>query len=221
LFLGSSCIYPKNCVQPIKENMLLTGILEATNEPYAVAKISGIKLCESYNRQYGESKNIDYRSIMPSNLYGPGDNYHLKNSHVIPGLIRRFHEAKIKDEPKTVVWGSGNPRREFLYVDDLASASIHVMNLDKDVYKMSTDPMCSHINIGSGEDIKIKDLAEIIKNVVGYKGSIIYDKTKPDGVPQKLLDSSLINSLGWSSKVSLKKGIAKVYNNFKKNEFNS
>ena len=215
LFLGSSCIYPKNCSQPMKENMLLTGILESTNEPYAIAKIAGIKLCESYNRQYGESHNIDYRSIMPTNLYGPGDNYNLKNSHVIPSLIRKFHEAKVKNEPKAVVWGSGNPRREFLYVDDLASASIHIMNLNKDVYKMSTDPMCSHINIGSGEDIKIKDLAKIIKNVVGYKGSITYDKSMPDGVPQKLLDSSLINSLGWSSKVNLKEGIAKVYNNFK------
>ena len=215
LFLGSSCIYPKNCFQPMKENMLLTGILESTNEPYAVAKISGIKLCESYNGQYGKSHSIDYRSIMPTNLYGPGDNYHLKNSHVIPSLIRRFHEAKIKGEPKTVVWGSGNPRREFLYVDDLATASIHIMNLKKDVYRMSTDLMCSHINVGSGEDIKIKDLAEIIKNVVDYRGFIIYDKNKPDGVPQKLLDSSLINSLGWSSKVNLKDGISKAYNDFK------
>ena len=186
LFLGSSCIYPRNANQPMKEQELLTGILEKTNEPYAVAKISGIKMCESYNRQYGKDKGVDFRSVMPTNLYGPGDRYHSKNSHVIPGLILRFHEAKINKIPNVKVWGTGKPKREFLYVDDMARACIHVMNLNKKIYEKKSNLMCSHINIGTGKDLTIKEVAKIIKDVVGYKGKIIFDPSKPDGSPRKL-----------------------------------
>jgi GDP-L-fucose synthase len=211
LFLGSSCIYPKDAIQPIKENELLTGKLEPTNEPYAIAKIAGIKMCESYNRQYGESHNIDYRSIMPTNLYGPGDNYHPENSHVIPSLIYRFHEAKINNFKNVIIWGSGKARREFLYVDDMAKASVNLMNLDKKTYNNKSSLTCSHINVGSSNDLTIKELSEIIKNVIGYKGKIIFDPTKPDGVPRKLLDSKLINDLGFKPKISLKEGLIKTY----------
>jgi GDP-L-fucose synthase len=207
LFLGSSCIYPKEASQPLGESALLTGPLEATNEPYALAKIAGIKLCESYNRQYG----TDYRSVMPTNLYGSGDNYHPENSHVIPALIRRIHEAKLAMEANSLlaskhsvqIWGTGTPRREFLYVDDMADASIHVMNLDKATYDAHTLPMQSHINVGSGEDITILDLAKTIAKVIGYQGGIEFDTTKPDGTPRKWMDSSRINKLGWHKKVAL------------------
>ena len=211
LFLGSSCIYPKMANQPMKEEELLTGKLEETNEPYAISKIAGIKLCESYNRQYGESHGIDYRSIMPTNLYGPGDNYHPENSHVIPALLNRFHEAKIKKDPMVSIWGTGKPKREFLFVDDMALASVHVMNLDKEYYLKSTQPMCSHINVGSGEEFTIKELADTIKEVVGYEGEIQFDLTKPDGNPRKLLDSERLNSLGWQFTVSLKDGLHETY----------
>ena len=211
LFLGSSCIYPVNAVQPMAEKELLTGLLEQTNEPYAISKIAGIKLCESYNRQYSETHNIDYRSVMPTNLYGPGDNYNLENSHVIPALIRKFHEAKLKCLSEVSVWGSGNAKREFLHVDDLASACIHIMNLKKSYYKSFTKPMLSHINVGSGRDVTIKNLSKIIKKVVGYKGKIEYDLTKPDGPKRKLMDSSLINSTGWVPKISLENGLKETY----------
>jgi len=218
LFLGSSCIYPRNAEQPMREDALLTGKLEATNEPYAIAKIAGIKLCESYNRQYGAGSNddrgIDYRSVMPTNLYGPGDNYHPENSHVIPALIRRFHEAKINNAPSVTIWGTGTPKREFLYVDDMARASVHVMNLDKAIYDQHTEPMCSHINVGTGSDLTIKKLAETIKTVVGYAGDIDFDPLKPDGSPRKLMDSQRLNSLGWQPEVSLKEGLAKAYADF-------
>lgn len=214
LFLGSSCIYPKNINRPIKEEDLLVGKLEPTNEPYAIAKIAGIKLCESYNRQYGKSHDIDYRSIMPTNLYGPGDNYHSENSHVIPGLINRFHQAKISNSNNVTIWGTGNPKREFLYVDDMARASIFLMNLDKKAYDQCTSPMCSHINVGSGKDLTIKELAELIKDVVGYKGEIIFDKSKPDGNPRKLLNSEKIKNLGFIAKVSLKEGLIKTYQDY-------
>jgi GDP-L-fucose synthase len=210
LFLGSSCIYPKLVEQPMKEQALLTGVLEATNEPYAIAKIAGIKLCESYNRQYG----VDYRSVMPTNLYGAGDNYHPENSHVIPALIRRFHEAKVKHAPEVVIWGSGSPMREFLYVDDMAAASVYVMNLDKSIYDQHTDPMLSHINVGFGSDVTIKALAQTISEVVGYQGSISFDPTKPDGTPRKLMDSGRLNSLGWQAKVNLKDGLTKAYQDY-------
>ena len=216
LFLGSSCIYPKNISEPIKEEDLLVGKLESTNEPYAVAKIAGIKMCESYNRQYGKSHDIDYRSIMPTNLYGPGDNYHNKNSHVIPGLIDRFHQAKISNLTNVTIWGTGNPKREFLYVDDMARASIFLMNIDKKAYDKCTSPMCSHINVGSGKDLTIKELAEIIRDVVGYKGEISFDSTKPDGNPRKLLDSERIKNLGFNAKVSLKEGLIKTYQDYTK-----
>jgi len=216
LFLGSSCIYPKYANQPMREEELLTGKLEPTNEPYAIAKISGIKMCESYNRQYGVSHNIDYRSIMPTNLYGPGDNYHPKNSHVIPGLIYRFHEAKIKNLDSVTVWGSGNSKREFLYVDDMARASIHLMNLDKKIYDEQTSLTCSHINVGCGEDLSVKELAEIIKNVVDFKGEINFDTNKPDGTPRKFLDSKKINKTGFKHQVSLKDGLIKTYQDFLK-----
>jgi GDP-L-fucose synthase len=215
LFLGSSCIYPKFAEQPMREDALLTGRLEPTNEPYAIAKIAGIKLCESYNRQYGQSHGIDYRSVMPTNLYGPGDNYHPENSHVIPALIRRFHEAKINGAPSVVIWGSGTPRREFLYVDDMARACVHVMNLDKETYGQHTEPMCSHINVGTGTDLTIQELAETIKAVVGYQGEISFDPTKPDGSPRKLMESRRLNSLGWMPEVSLKDGLASAYADFK------
>lgn len=213
LFLGSSCIYPKAVVQPLKEEALLTGILESTNEPYAVAKIAGIKLCESYNRQYG----VDYRSVMPTNLYGPGDNYHPENSHVIPALIRRFHEAKLNNSSKVVIWGSGKPKREFLYVDDMASASVYVMNLDQSIYSKFTDPMLSHINVGFGEDVTIEELAQTIARVVGFQGSIDYDRSKPDGTLRKLMDSSKLNGLGWKAKASLRDGMELAYHDYLKN----
>ena len=214
LFLGSSCIYPKLAEQPMKEDALLTGKLEPTNEPYAVAKIAGIKLCESYSRQYGESHGIDYRSVMPTNLYGPGDNYHPENSHVIPALIKRFHEAKINNLPEVVIWGTGTPRREFLYVDDMASASTYVMNLDATKYQESVKPMLSHINVGYGSDISIIDLAKLISKVIGYQGSIAFDSSKPDGSPKKLMDSSLINSLNWKPEISLEPGLKYAYKSF-------
>ena len=210
LFLGSSCIYPKLVEQPMKEDALLTGVLEATNEPYAIAKIAGIKLCESYNRQYG----VDYRSVMPTNLYGVGDNYHPENSHVIPALIRRFHEAKMNNVPEVVIWGSGSPMREFLYVDDMAAASVYVMNLDKTIYDQHTEPMLSHINVGFGSDVTIKALAQTISAVVGYQGRIGFDTTKPDGTARKLMDSGRLNSLGWQAQVNLKDGLTRAYQDY-------
>lgn len=214
LFLGSSCIYPRQAPQPMAENALLTGPLEPTNEPYAIAKIAGIKLCESYNRQYGASHGVDYRSVMPTNLYGLGDNYHPENSHVIPALIRRFHEAKISQAPKVTIWGTGTPCREFLYVDDMAAASIHVMNLPKAVYDQHTSPMQSHINVGYGSDITIAELAHTVGQVVGYQGSIDFDSTKPDGAPRKLMDSSRLLALGWQAKVQLQDGLKLAYQDF-------
>ena len=214
LFLGSSCIYPKNSKQPMKEEKLLTGKLESTNEPYAVAKIAGIKMCESYNRQYGKSHGIDYRNIMPTNLYGPGDNFHPENSHVIPALIARFHEAKIYKRSTVKIWGSGNQKREFLYVDDMARASIHLMNIEKSEYDKYTSPMCNHINVGYGKDISIKELAKLIKDVVGYKGKINFDKTRPDGVKRKLLDIEKINSLKFKNETSLKVGLTQTYQDY-------
>ncbi len=216
LFLGSSCIYPKYANQPIKEEELLTGKLESTNEPYAIAKIAGIKMCESYNRQYGKSHNIDYRCIMPTNLYGPGDNYHPENSHVIPGLIYRFHEAKINNLSKVTIWGTGTPKRDFMYVDDMAIASIYLMNVEKKLYEMHASPMNSHINVGSSMDLSIKELAENIKEVVGFKGKINFDTTKPDGSPRKFLDSKRINSLGFKPKITLKEGLIKTYQDYTK-----
>ena len=214
LFLGSSCIYPKYANQPIREEELLTGKLEPTNEPYAIAKITGIKMCESYNRQYGKSHSIDYRSIMPTNLYGPGDNYHPENSHVIPGLIYRFHKAKINNLPSVTIWGTGKPKREFLYVDDMARASIHLMSIEKKTYDEQTSSMFNHINVGSGKDLTIKELAEILKKVVGFKGEINFDLTKPDGNPRKILDSKRINNLGFKPLISLKEGLIKTYQDF-------
>ncbi|HEX3059299.1 MAG TPA: GDP-L-fucose synthase [Usitatibacter sp.] len=210
LFLGSSCIYPVRAAQPMREDALLTGTLEPTNEPYAIAKIAGIKLCESYNRQYG----VDYRSVMPTNLYGPGDNYHPENSHVIPALIRRFHEAKESRAPKVVIWGTGTPRREFLYVDDMAEASAHVMELDAATYQANTAPMLSHINVGTGEDITIAELAKVVAKVVGYEGRIEQDPTKPDGSPRKLMDVSRLKALGWRPRVGLEEGLALAYRDF-------
>jgi GDP-L-fucose synthase len=214
LFLGSSCIYPKLAAQPMNEDALLTGKLEPTNEPYAIAKIAGIKLCESYNRQYGQSHGIDYRSVMPTNLYGPGDNYHPKNSHVIPALIRRFHEAKVNKLPEVVIWGTGTAKREFLYVDDMAAASVFVMELDKVFYDQQTDPMQSHINVGFGSDITIAELAKVVSEVVGYQGKISFDSTKPDGPPRKLIDSALVNRLGWIAKIDLHEGLKFAYEDF-------
>ena len=210
LFLGSSCIYPRMAVQPMREDALLTGTLEPTNEPYAIAKIAGIKLCESYNRQYG----TDYRSVMPTNLYGPGDNYHAENSHVIPALIRRFHEAKEAGAGTVTIWGTGTPRREFLFVDDMAAACLHVMSLDAATYRSQTDPMLSHINVGTGEDISIRELAGFIAKVVGFRGEIGSDPSKPDGAPRKLMDVSRIRSLGWSPRVSLEQGLGIAYRDF-------
>jgi GDP-L-fucose synthase len=220
LFLGSSCIYPKLVSQPMDENALLTGTLEPTNEPYAIAKIAGIKLCESYNRQYGDKHGIDYRSVMPTNLYGPGDSYHPENSHVIPALIRRFHEAKISNAPQVVVWGTGTPKREFLYVDDMASASVFVMDLSKAVYDMETDPMCSHINVGYGSDITIAELATAVAFAVGYGGKITFDSTRPDGAPRKWINSSRLNRLGWKPRVDLSSGLALAYADFQKSQPN-
>jgi GDP-L-fucose synthase len=210
LFLGSSCIYPKMVEQPIREDALLTGPLEPTNEPYAIAKIAGIKICESYNRQYG----VDYRSLMPTNLYGPGDNYHPDNSHVIPALISRFHEAKVSSKPDVIIWGTGTARREFLYVDDVATASILVMNLAKSVYDQYTSPMQSHINVGYGNDVTIADLAQAISDTIGYSGEIKFNTSKPDGTPRKLMDSLKLNSLGWKPNVNLQNGLKKTYVDF-------
>lgn len=217
LFLGSSCIYPKLVPQPMREDALLTSTLEPTNEPYAIAKIAGIKLCESYNRQYGKSLDIDYRSVMPTNLYGPGDNYHPENSHVIPALIRRFHEAKLSNAPSVVIWGTGTPKREFLYVDDMATACVYVMNIPKETYDQHTQPMLSHINVGCGYDISIKEVAEAVGNTVGYLGKITFDTSKPDGTPRKLMDSSRLNALGWQPKINLATGLMLAYEDFKKN----
>lgn len=214
LFLGSSCIYPRSAKPPLTETALLTGPLESTNEPYAIAKIAGIKLCESYNRQYGSSHGIDYRSVMPSNLYGPGDNYHREDSHVIPALIRRFYEARRHNASSVTVWGSGAPKREFLFVDDMATACVHVMNLPRIVYEKNTQPMLSHINVGCEQDVSIKKLAETISAVVGYRGRIIFDPSKPDGVSHKMMDSSRIRALGWQAKVGLEEGLKIVYQDF-------
>jgi GDP-L-fucose synthase len=217
LFLGSSCIYPRMAEQPMREDALLTGVLEPTNEPYAIAKIAGIKLCESYNRQYGQSHGVDYRSVMPTNLYGPGDNYHPENSHVIPALIRRFHEAKVAKTPSVAIWGTGTSRREFLYVDDMAAASLHVMQLPKSIYDEHTQPMQSHINVGSGSDVTISELAHHIANTVGYAGQIEFDVSKPDGAPRKWMDSSRLNSLGWTTQINLQQGLDVAYQDFVKN----
>jgi GDP-L-fucose synthase len=210
LFLGSSCIYPRSAHQPMREDALMTGQLEPTNEPYAIAKIAGIKLCESYNRQYG----VDYRSVMPTNLYGPGDNYHPENSHVIPALIRRFHEAKQSQAPSVSIWGSGTPRREFLYVEDLAAACVHVMDLPKATYDKHTTPMQSHINVGFGTDISIHELALAVSRTVGFQGQIQFDTSKPDGAPRKLMDSSLLNTLGWKAITGLEQGLKLAYQDF-------
>ena len=217
LFLGSSCIYPRQAHQPMREDALLTGPLEPTNEPYAIAKIAGIKLCESYNRQYGVSHGVDYRSVMPTNLYGPGDNYHPTNSHVIPALIRRFHEAKVSKAPTVAIWGSGTPKREFLYVDDMAAASVFVMNLDKTTYDQHTQPMQSHINVGYGSDVTIAEVAQAISQTVGYTGRITFDTTQPDGAPRKWMDSRRLNALGWHARVELQAGLVLAYQNFKHN----
>lgn len=214
LFLGSSCIYPKLAPQPMSEDALLTGKLEPTNEPYAIAKIAGIKMCESYNRQYGQSHGIDYRSVMPTNLYGPGDNYHPENSHVIPALIRRFHEAKVSNAPEVVIWGTGTPRREFLYVDDMAAASIFVMDLDKATYDSQTEPMQSHLNVGFGSDVTIAELATAVGAAVGYQGKIGFDSSKPDGAPRKWMDSGRLNQLGWTPRVGLAQGLNNAYQSF-------
>ena len=211
LFLGSSCIYPKLAPQPMSEDALLTGKLEPTNEPYAIAKIAGIKMCESYNRQYGDSHGIDYRSVMPTNLNGPGDNYHPENSHVIPALIRRFHEAKMANSPEVMIWGTGTPKREFLYVDDMAAASVFVMNLDKPTYDQHTEPLQSHINVGFGSDITIAELASAVAKATGYQGKISFDPSKPDGAPRKWMDSSRLRNLGWFPLVDLESGLPEAY----------
>ena len=216
LFLGSSCIYPRMATQPMSEDALLTGKLEPTNEPYAIAKIAGIKMCESYNRQYGATHGVDYRSVMPTNLYGPGDNYHPENSHVIPALIRRFHEAKVSGIPQVVIWGSGKPYREFLYVADMAKASVYVMELAKEQYDQVTEPMQSHLNVGFGSDVTIAQLAQAVANAVGYPGTIALDSTKPDGSPKKLMNSKRLNTLGWKAAVSLEDGLALAYAQFVK-----
>lgn len=214
LFLGSSCIYPKLAPQPMAEEELLTGLLEPTNEPYAVAKIAGIKLCESYNRQYGASHGVDYRSVMPTNLYGPGDNYHPLNSHVVPALIRRFHEAKVAHAPEVTLWGTGTPRREFLYVDDMASASVFVMNLPAEIYAQKTELQRSHLNVGFGSDVTILELAHQVAATVGYTGRIELDPSKPDGAPRKLMDSSRLQALGWSPQTDLTQGLQQAYADF-------
>ncbi|MAB50722.1 GDP-L-fucose synthase [Marinobacter sp.] len=213
LFLGSSCIYPKMAEQPMKEDALLTGRLEPTNEPYAIAKIAGIKLCESYNRQYGR----DYRSVMPTNLYGQNDNFHPENSHVIPAMMRRFHEAKKDRASEVVVWGSGKPMREFLHVDDMAAASIYVMNLDNETYRANTQPTLSHINVGTGVDCTIRELAETMKRVVGFDGELVFDTSKPDGTPRKLMDVSRLKALGWEANISLEIGLTQTYQWFLEN----
>jgi GDP-L-fucose synthase len=216
LFLGSSCIYPKLAAQPMQETALLTGTLEETNEPYAVAKIAGIKLCESYNRQYGQ----DYRSVMPTNLYGPHDNFHPENSHVIPALLRRFHEAKLNNDSKVIAWGSGKPMREFLHVSDMAAASIHVMNLDKTIYDENTEPMLSHINVGTGVDCTIRELVETVAKVTGFAGDIEWDSTKPDGAPRKLMNVDRLANLGWQFSYSLEDGLTNTYQWFLENQSN-
>ena len=214
LFLGSSCIYPRLAPQPMAEDALLEGKLEPTNEPYAVAKIAGIKMCESYNRQYGQSHGTDYRSVMPTNLYGPGDNYHPENSHVVPALIRRLYEAKVAKAPSIALWGTGTPRREFLYVDDMAAACMHVMNLPKDTYTHETSPQQGHVNVGFGSDVSIAELGALIADVIGYRGELRFDPTRPDGAPQKLMDSSKLNALGWQPAVDLRDGLAMAYQDF-------
>ncbi|ELI8127587.1 GDP-L-fucose synthase family protein [Yersinia enterocolitica] len=216
LFLGSSCIYPKMADQPMSESTLLTGVLEPTNEPYAIAKIAGIKLCESYNRQY----NRDYRSVMPTNLYGENDNFHPDNSHVIPALLRRFHEVKMRNDNEIIVWGSGKPMREFLHVDDMAAASIYVMELADDIYAANTQPMLSHINVGTGIDCTIRELAETIAQVVGFSGKLVFDSSKPDGAPRKLMDVSRLDKLGWRYQISLEKGLKMTYQWFLDNQNN-
>jgi GDP-L-fucose synthase len=210
LFLGSSCIYPKFAEQPMQESALLTGILEPTNEPYAIAKIAGIKLCESYNRQYG----VDYRSVMPTNLYGQNDNFHLDNSHVIPAMIRKFHDAKVANAASVTLWGTGTAMREFLHVDDMAAASLHVLNLDVEEYRARTQPMLSHLNVGTGVDVTIRELAELIQKVVGFAGEIDWDSSKPDGTPRKLMDISKLHSLGWQAKIDLEQGLLSTYHWF-------
>lgn len=207
LFLGSSCIYPRDVQQPMREQALLTNTLEATNEPYAIAKIAGIKLCESYNRQYQR----DYRSVMPTNLYGPHDNYHPENSHVIPALVRRFHEATQRGDEEVVIWGSGTPMREFLHVDDMAAACLHVMELDRETYEAHTEPMLSHINVGTGQDCTIRELAETLASVTGFQGRLSFDATKPDGTPRKLMDVSRLAGLGWTSSIELEEGLRDAY----------
>ena len=214
LFLGSSCIYPKLAQQPMCEDALLTGTLESTNEPYAIAKIAGIKLCESYNRQYCVSHGVDYRSVMPTNLYGPGDNYHPENSHVIPALIRRFHEAKVNNAPSVAIWGTGTPKREFLYVDDMAAACVFVMCLPKATYDQHTKAMLSHINVGCGYDLTIREVAETISKTVGYQGEITFDTSKSDGAPRKLMDSSRLNALGWQAQTGMAAGLRTAYQDF-------
>ena len=214
LFLGSSCIYPRLAPQPMAESALLTGPLEPTNEPYAIAKIAGIKLCESYNRQYGASHGVDYRSAMPTNLFGPGDNYHPENSHVIPALLRRFHEARVAGAPEVRIWGSGTPRREFLYVDDMAKASAHLMQLPKPTYDAEVQPMQGHINVGTGSDVTIAELAALVAHTVGYSGRIAYDASKPDGAPRKLMDSQRLQALGWAPSVKLEDGLRLAYADF-------
>jgi len=211
LFLGSTCIYPKDVAQPMREDSLLTEVLEPTNEPYAVAKIAGIKLCESYNRQYG----TDFRSVMPTNLYGVNDNFHLENSHVIPGLMRRFHEAKLNNDAEVVVWGTGTPMREFLFVDDMAEASLFVLELDEEIYQANTKPMLSHINVGTGRDVTIREMAETMKRVVGFKGELKFDSSKPDGSKKKLIDVSRLTAMGWTYSVELEEGLKKTYDWYK------
>ena len=218
LYLGSSCIYPKFASQPMNENAILTGKLETTNEPYAIAKIASIKLMESYNRQYGKKFGLDYRSVMPTNLYGPGDKYSDKNSHVIPALIKRFHRAKIKNDETVIVWGTGKPKREFLYIDDMSEACVFLMNLPLKKYNKYTQPMLSHINVGSGEDLPIKKLTGLISKVIGYKGRIIFNSDMPDGTPRKLLNTKCINDLGWKASTSLEVGLKLTYDDFLKNQ---
>ena len=217
LFLGSSCIYPRSIKGSIKEEDLLSGKLEFTNEPYAIAKIAGIKMCESYNRQYGKSHGVDYRCVMPSNLYGPGDNYDLKNSHVIPALIKKFYKAKKNALPFVTIWGTGKPKREFLHVHDLAQACIYIMNIKKNHYYKNISPLSSHVNVGSGKEISIKMLANLIKNIIGYKGKIKFDNSKPDGTMSKLMNNSRIKTFNWSSKINLEEGLKQVFLDFKEN----
>ena len=215
LFLGSSCVYPKEAPQPIPESALLSGLLEPTNEPYAISKIAGIKLCESLNREYGDSRGVDYRSIMPTNLYGPGDNYHPENAHVMPALLRRIHEAKENNQPSVTVWGTGKPLREFLHADDLARACVHLMSVKKEDLEKVIFPQCSHVNAGSGIEISVDELAKLICQVVGFKGEVRFDPFKPDGTPRKRLDSRVLNKLGWTPEISLEEGVRSTYENFK------